>query len=80
MKKNYIQPEITASIHYSLEKPLCISGDKSVWGGKSGTHVNPDWFNEGFFKSQGDLVGIEGDAGTIDSQTKGRGGDWGSIW
>ena len=80
MKKNYIQPQVTASIRYSLEKPLCASQvpeDAATWGGKNSTYANDNWFNE---PVGGDVVGISGDNGTIDSQTKGRGSDWGSIW
>lgn len=83
MKKNYIQPEITASVRYSLEKPLCVSivpEDAATWGRLSGSYTNPAWFNEGYDNQEGDVVGIIGNAGTIDSQTKGRGSDWGSIW
>ena len=79
LKKNYIQPQVTASIRYSLEKPLCGSFDKATWGGTSGNFANPNWLNEGH-TDEGDYVGIQGNAGTINSQTKGRGGDWGSIW
>ena len=79
MKKNYIQPEIITSIRYEIEKPLCGSLDKATWGGTTGNFANPDWLNEGH-TNEGPYVGIEGDAGTIDSQTKGRGAGWGNIW
>ena len=75
MKKNYIQPEITASVRYSLAQPLCASIDKASWGGKTGNFANPAWFNEGYLETEGPEVGIQGDYGTIDSQTKGRGSD-----
>lgn len=83
MKKNYIQPEITASVRYSLEKPLCVSivpEDAATWGKLSGGYANPLWFNEGYDNQEGDVVGIRGNAGTIDSQAKGCGSGWGNIW
>ena len=79
MKKNYIQPQITASVRYSLEKPLCASQDfgKAATWGSSGKFGNDEWINESFGREP---VGIGSDYSGIDSQTKGRGGDWGSIW
>lgn len=79
MKKNYIQPEIITSLRYEMEKPLCGSITRAAqWGNKVTTDYNNGaWFNEGH---PGDIIMADDDAGTIDSQTKGRGGDWGSIW
>ena len=83
MKKNYIQPEIIASVRYEMEKPLCSSLQRSsqfgVYGGSD--YANADWFNQGYDQSSStSTIGIDDDAGTIDSQTKGRGSDWGDIW
>ena len=83
MKKNYIQPEITASVRYSMECPLCGSILRSAqWGNhEKSSYSNSAWFNEGYTNKSSDAIVIAGDdAGSIDSQTKGRGGDWGSIW
>ena len=83
MKKNYIQPEITASVRYSMECPLCVSIQRAgQWGNSETTeYSNGAWFNEGYTNKSSDAIVIAGDdAGSIDSQTKGRGGDWGSIW
>ena len=79
MKKNYIQPEITASVRYSLEGPLCGSIQRAAQWGKSETtdYSNGAWFNEGH---SGDIIMAGDDAGMIDSQTKGRGSNWGDIW
>ena len=84
MKKNYIQPEIITSLRYEMEKPLCVSGGSrnsnfGVFGGSD--YANKDWYNQGFEQSSVDSkVPIENDNGFLDSQTKGRGGDWGTIW
>ena len=78
MKKNYIQPEILGTIRYSLETPLCGSNDKASWGNKTSKYGNSNWFNEPLIESE--AVDIGEDNGEINSQTKGRGGDWGSIW
>jgi len=83
MKKTYIQPQITASIRYSLEKPLCVSGDAANFGNLTDKHATSEYFNEGYRTSNpqmSDVIGIGKSNGDIDSQTKGRGGDWGSIW
>ncbi len=84
MKKNYIQPEITASLRYEVEKPLCGSITRSAqWGNFETTdYSNGNWFNEGHpdRSTSTSVVGIADDAGTIDSQSKGRGSDWGTIW
>ena len=83
MKKNYIQPEITASLRYEVEKPLCIS-TRSVQIGNYQTteYSNGKWFNEGYNNSSADAsITIAGDDnGILSSSTKSRGGDWGSIW
>ena len=79
MKKNYIQPQITESVRYSLERPLCVStsGYAGTWGATNHPFANDAWYNENWGKEP---VGISNDYTGIDSQTKGRGGDWGSIW
>jgi len=84
MKKNYIQPEITTSLRYEMEKPLCGSLIRSEQHGNFVTtdYSNGLWFNEGHNdrSSATSVIGIENDNGVLDSQTKGRGSDWGSIW
>jgi len=78
MKKNYIQPIVTVSSLYTLEKLLADSAKRfSTWGNGTDSHGNKNWVNEGY---SGDIISIDNDAGTIDSQTKGRGSDWGNIW
>ena len=81
MKKNYIQPEIIATLRYEMEKPLCVSGGSrmSSHGNNDANnkYSNSDWFNQGLGTPS---EAIENDNGFLDSQTKGRGGDWGSIW
>ena len=79
MKKNYIQPEIITSLRYEMEKPLCESITRSAqWGNQEkSSYSNSAWFNEGH---SGDIIMAGDDAGSLDSQTKGRGSDWGSIW
>lgn len=81
MKKNYIQPEVIASLRYEMEKPLCVSG-----GSRMSSHGNNDannkysngnWFNEGLNLP---TEQIENDNGVLSSSAKERGGDWGSIW
>ena len=84
MKKNYIQPEIITSLRYEMEKPLCVSGGSrnsnfGVFGG--GDYANADWYNQGYDQSSADSkVPIENDNGFLNSQSKGRGSDWGTIW
>ena len=84
MKKNYIQPEIITSLRYEMEKPLCGSLIRSEQHGNFVTtdYSNGLWFNEGHNdrSSATSVIGIENDNGVLDSQTKGRGSDWGSIW
>ena len=84
MKKIYIQPEVLTSLRYEMEKPLCQSIVKAAqWGNHTTTdYSNGEWFNQGHFdrSTPTSIVGITDDAGTIDSQTKGRGSDWGTIW
>ena len=84
MKKIYIQPEISACVRYDMEKICSSSVIRSAqWGNYETTdYSNGNWFNEGHFdrSSSTSVVGIENDYGTLDSQTKGRGGDWGNIW
>lgn len=72
MKKNYIQPLIIASLPYEMEKPICESIDPVV---------NSKWGNR--FSNEGPYADPEkatNDNGFINSQTKSRGSDWGSIW
>ena len=83
MKKNYIQPEITASVRYSLEGPLCVSIQRAgQWGNSETTeYSNGAWFNEGHAPTDATSVVIAGDdEGDLSSTAKGRGGDWGTIW
>ena len=83
MKKNYIQPEIIATLRYEMEKPLCESLKRSSQFGVHGgnDYANADWFNQGYEQSSVDSkVSIENDNGFLDSQSKGRGSDWGDIW
>lgn len=81
MKKNYIQPAIISEIPYSVERPICASIESSNnyadWGLRDHPYGHNNWVDEGY-KSQ--PVTIEDNNGTIDSQTKGRGSDWGTIW
>ena len=80
MKKIYIQPEIIATLRYEMEKPLCESGLRKGSHGNNdlnNKYSNSDWFNQGL---ETPSAVIENDNGFLDSQTKGRGGDWGSIW
>ena len=80
MKKNYIQPEITASLRYEMEKPLCQSGERKFSFGNNDVdnqYSNSDWFNQGYGTP---TETIENDNGVLNSQTKGRGSDWGNIW
>ena len=85
MKKNYIQPEIIASLRYEMEKPLCgsITGTRSTQYGnfETSSYSNGRWFNEGYSPTDATSVVIAGDDdGDLSSTTKSRGGDWGSIW
>ena len=79
MKKNYIQPEIIASLRYGMEQPLCQSGGYRLqsFGNNdvNNKYSNSDWVNQGL---PSDI--IENDNGELNSSAKGRGGDWGSIW
>lgn len=80
MKKNYIQPEVIASLRYEMEKPLCMSGDRMFSVGNNDVnnkYSNSDWFNQGYSIPS---APIENDNGILSSQTKERGSDWGSIW
>lgn len=84
MKKNYIQPEITASVRYEIEQ-ICKSSlvRSAQWGNyETSDYSNGLWFNEGYTNSPADAsVGIAGDDnGELNSMTKGRGSDWGTIW
>ncbi|MBR6937901.1 MAG: hypothetical protein IKH63_10105, partial [Prevotella sp.] len=63
-----------------LPSPQCQQAVASNWGRLSGSYTNPAWFNEGYDNQEGDVVGIRGNAGTIDSQAKGCGSGWGNIW
>ncbi len=79
MKKNYIQPDININARYALECSICNATieRKADWGG-TGKYANPDWHNQGY---SADPVDIAGDNyGTLNSQTKSRGADWGTIW
>ncbi len=72
MKKNYIQPLIIASLPYEMERPICQSIDGEV---------NSNWGNK--FANEGPFTTPEkatNDYGRINTQTKERGSDWGSIW
>ncbi len=79
MKKNYIQPEIIATLRYEMEKPLCQSNGMRLqsFGNNdvNNKYSNSDWVNQGLTS---DI--IENDNGVLSSSAKGRGGDWGSIW
>ena len=81
MKKNYIQPQIIASVRYSLEKPLCLSDvkNKSSWGlNDDNKFTHKEWYQEGYDISG--PIDFTEDDGDLSSMSKGRGGDWGSIW
>ena len=84
MKKIYIQPVIITSLRYEMEKPLCGSTGQRDWnvGLQAGSdYANPKYFNEGYDQSsQSSTITIENDNGNLNSMTKGRGSDWGSIW
>lgn len=80
MKKIYIQPVITASLRYEMEMPLCQSGFRLSSHGNndaSNQYSNGDWFNQGLNTP---TERIENDNGVLNSSTKSRGADWGTIW
>ena len=81
MKKNYIQPAIISELPYSVERPICASLDEtqnfSDFGLRNHPYGHNNWVDEGHPTQP---VGIEDNNGIISSMTKGRGGDWGSIW
>jgi len=88
MKKNYIQPEIIASLRYEMEKPICGTtttplGTRSAqWGNFETTeYSNGGWFIEGGSPKDASSVVMAGDDnGNLSSTTKSRGADWGTIW
>ena len=81
MKKNYIQPEIIASLRYGMEQPLCQSGGYRLqsFGNNDANnkYSNSDYVNQGWALP---TENIGNDNGELNSSTKGRGGDWGTIW
>jgi hypothetical protein len=80
MKKIYIQPEVITSLRYEMEKPLCGSGDRLFSIGnndENNQYSNGDWFNQGWNTP---TERIENDNGVLNSSTKSRGADWGTIW
>ena len=80
MKKIYIQPEVITSLRYEMEKPLCGSGDRLFSIGnndENNKYSNGNWFNEGWDTPTDE---IKNDDGVLNSTTKSRGADWGTIW
>ena len=82
MKSIYIKPKITIENKVILEKPLCGSfetqGSRAAEFGYDydSYFTNKSWYNEFY---GGTSVGIDG-SGSIEAQSKERGGDWGSLW
>ncbi len=80
MKKNYIKPLSTIENKVIYASPLCASPLYMQEYGFSGDKTefrNPEWYNEGNNKTGSfTMTGTSG----LASQSKERGGDWGSIW
>ena len=82
MKSKFIKPKITIENKVILEKTLCLS--KETFGTRAAEFgfdydsyfTNKSWYNEYY---GGTSVGIDG-SGSIDAQTKERGGEWGNLW
>jgi hypothetical protein len=79
MKKTYIPAEIKVENPVVVTSVICQSKTKyepnAAWG--------KDKLDGGLFPNEGYSMrptAIEDQSGGFDSQTKGRGGDWGSIW
>ncbi len=80
MKSIYLKPKITIEKKVILEKTLCGSptGTRAAEFGFNydSYFTNKNWYNEFY---GGESVGIDG-SGSIEAQTKERGGDWGNLW
>ena len=79
MKKTYIPAEIKVENPVVVTSMICESLTKynpnAKWGVDS--DLGGQFPNEGYSMRP---TAIEDQSGGFDSQTKGRGGDWGSIW
>jgi len=78
MKKTYIPAEIKVENPVMITSMICEStktnvyNPKGAWGDKDGLFPN-----EGFDRPSEYITDVNGGP---DSQTKGRGADWGNIW
>ena len=81
MKMQYIKPQMTIENKLMIEKPLCGSNPVGTRAAEFGFDYDSYFTNKNFYNEfyGGTSVPITG-TGSIDAQTKSRGGDWGSIW
>lgn len=73
MKKVYIPAAMIIELPVAIASMICTSGE-AKYGNKVESWKTEHW---------GDLNNVqvlEDDNASVDTQTKGRGGDWGSIW